>query len=168
MFSHLGVTVRLQACIFICLPLRGCQPSINGAISVGVIIRHYHFQHFSSAEKSPPLQSNSVCFMLPRKKSKPNPKAETEAGTQESTASQAQGQEPQKQELPQSSLDQGLPPDDPESAKTIKGGYDGASTVSRRTHEGRRNILTSASLNQSNRGTVVPGPVETKPILSPR
>ena len=106
--------------------------------------------------------------MLPRKKSKPNPKAEIKAGTEGSPASQPQGQEPQKQELTQSSPEQGLPPDDPESAKSIRGGHDGASTVSPRTHEGRRNILTSTSLNQSNRGTVVRGPVETKPILSPR
>ena len=106
--------------------------------------------------------------MLPRKKSKPNSKAETEEGTQESSASQIQGQEPQKQELPQSSPEQGSPSDDPESASSIRGGHNGASTVSPRTHEGHRKILTSTSLNQLNRGTVVPGPVETKPILSPR
>lgn len=106
--------------------------------------------------------------MLPRKKSKPNPKAETKAGTEESPTSQSQGQEPQKQELPQPSPEQALLPDDPESAKSIRGGHDGASNVSPRTHERRRNMLTSISLNQSNRGTVVPGPVETKPILSPR
>ena len=106
--------------------------------------------------------------MLPRKKSKPNPKAETEEGTQESSASQIQDQEPQKQEPPQSSPEQGLPPDDPESASSIRGGHDGASTVSPRTHEGHRNILRSTSPNQLNRGTVVPGPVGTRPILSPR
>ena len=74
--------------------------------------------------------------MLPRKKSKPNPKAETEEGTQESSASHIRGQEPQKQELPQSSSEQGLPLDDPERASSIRGGHDGASTVSPRTTRG--------------------------------
>ena len=106
--------------------------------------------------------------MLPRKKSKPNPKAETEGGTEGSPASQPPGQEPQKQQLLQSSPEQALPPDDSESAKSVKGGPDGASTVSPRTDEGRNNILTSTSPNPVNRGTAVPGPVETKPILSPR
>lgn len=80
--------------------------------------------------------------MLPRKKSKPNPKAEKEVGTEESPAPQSQGQEPQKRELPQSSPEQALPPDDSKSAKSIKGGHDGANSVSLQTDEGRKSILT--------------------------
>ena len=106
--------------------------------------------------------------MLPRKKSKPNPKAETEGGSEGSPASQPPGQEPQKQQLHQSSPEQALPPDDSESAKSVQGGHERASTVSSRTDEGRNNILTSTSPNPVDRGTAVPGHVETKPNLSPR
>ena len=104
-------------------------------------------------------------FMLPRKKSKPNPKAETEADTEESPALKSQGQGPGKQELPQSSPEQALPHKDPQSPKPIKGGHDVANTVGPWGDEERRHELTSTSLNPLKRGTVAPGLVETKPIL---
>ena len=106
--------------------------------------------------------------MLPRKKSKPNPKAETEADTEESPTLQSRDQEPGKQKLSQSSPEQALPPNDSQSAKPVKGGHAGANTVSPWGDEERRHKLTSTSLNPLKRGTVAPGLVETKPILSPR
>ena len=105
--------------------------------------------------------------MLPRKKSKPNSKAETEADTEESPTLQSRDQEPGKQELPQSSPEQALPPNDSQSAKPIKGGHAEANTVSPWGDEERRHKLTSTSLNPLKRGTVALGLVETKPILSP-
>ena len=106
--------------------------------------------------------------MLRRKKSKPNPKAETEADTEETPAPQSSGQEPVKPELPQSSPEQALPPNDSLSAKPIKHGHDEANIVSPWGDKEIVHKLTLSSLNPLKRGMVAPGPVETKPILSPR
>ena len=106
--------------------------------------------------------------MLPRKKSKPNPKVETKADTEVSPALQFQGQEPTKQELPQCSRDQALPSSESQSANPIKGGHDGADTVSPWGDEERRHKLILTSPKPIKRGTAAPGLVETKPILSPR